>query len=128
MIAESIGSSRRSARASRAFSQRAFTIESMTEKRSLRDTDKGRWLVQTKSSTYQLDLSARVGARMPGNDPTYPAAKLRRDDEKWSIRKVIRCEVGYPMELLLEGIAPDINSSVVATIRTTTTVLGIERA
>lgn len=100
----------------------------MTEKSSLRDSDKGRWLVRTTSSTYQLDLSTRMGVRIPGKDQTAPAAKLRRDGEKWSIRKVIRCEVGYPMELLLEGIAPDVNSSVVATIRTTTTVLGIEKA
>ncbi len=100
----------------------------MTGKVSLRDSDKGRWLVRTQSSTYQLDLTERVGARFPGKDPTSPAAKLRRDGEQWSIRKVIRCEVGYPMELLLVGVAPDANSSVVATIRTTTTVLGIEKA
>jgi hypothetical protein len=99
----------------------------MANRSVLQDTDRGRWLIRTATSTYELDLSKRVGVHIPGSDQAGSASKLRRDGDHWTLKKIVRCEIGFPMELLLQGVTPDAASRVAATVRTTTTVLAIDQ-
>lgn len=81
----------------------------------------GRWLVQTETSAYVLDLDAMTCLRYPGmggnSDPVYPTAKLRRDAEPVPLLSVDRLELGESMVLSL-GIRGD----GIPTQRTTTPV------
>lgn len=87
----------------------------------LDDRTGGRWSVHTDSSSYELDLDARTGVRIPGTAPQVRAARLRKDFETWQLLQLINCEVGRPMRLLIKGVA----ASGSPTVRTTTTVRSI---
>lgn len=86
----------------------------------------GIWVVDTRSSSYLLDLGRGTVTRYPGTLSSPPAAgrvaTLRRDRDDLPLLKVYRCEVGRPLQLLL-----DLRRDGVATIRHSTDVVNIQQ-
>ncbi len=63
-------------------------------------------MVTTQTSRHLIDLDARTvtridGAGTPVADARFTVSALRRDRDSVQLLRVLRCEVGYPMELLL---------------------------
>ncbi len=91
--------------------------------------DSGRWQVTTETSTYLLDLDARLVTRVPDAGAGTPdglsgvsIASLRRDHEPIPLIELVRCEPGQPMRVLL-----DVREDGISTMRTTTTVRNIRK-
>lgn len=84
----------------------------------------GRWMVQTKSAAYRLDLDARTVIRSRQTEPgqQWPAAHLRRDDEVLTLQSWGPIGLGESMTLLLV-----VRADGTSTVRTTTPVQAIER-
>ena len=88
----------------------------------LTNSSKGLWSVETLSgSNYLLDLDSRVLLRQA--DPATDGDNtLRRDGEPIRLIRLLRCEVGDHMLLLVNLSVP----GVLWTTRVSTTVLRIE--
>lgn len=89
----------------------------------------GRWQVTTETSVYLLDLDDGHVTRVPdagaGNAdrrPPVAIAVLRRDHEPIKLLEVMRCEVGLPMQLVL-----DVRRDGLPTLRTSTRVRDLRR-
>ena len=72
----------------------------------LDDSGTGRWRVVTKTSAHYLDLSARTVTRIEGggtptNAAGFRVSALRRDCESVPLLELVRCQLGYPMTLLV---------------------------
>jgi hypothetical protein len=84
----------------------------------------GRWQVTTETSVYLLDLAARqlirvpdAGTGNPDGPPPIAISSLRRDHEPVALLRVLHCELGAPMQLVL-----DIRRDGIPTLRATTCV------
>jgi len=93
----------------------------------LDDSERGRWRVVTQTSTHFLDLDRRAvtridGAGTPTADAGWTVSALRCDREFVELIKLVRCQVGAEMQLLLR-IRDDR-----VTVRLTTEVVGITPA
>ena len=84
----------------------------------------GVWQVTTETSTYLLDLDGQriirvpdTGAGSQGGEGQIRVAALRRDHESIPLLRLISCEIGAPMQMLL-----DVRGDGVATLRTTTII------
>ncbi len=82
----------------------------------------------TQTSRHLIDLNARTITRIDGaGAPTAAAgctvSALRRDREAVPLLKLHHCEVGLPMELLLQ-----VRDDCVTTMRRTTPVIEINPA
>lgn len=86
---------------------------------TLNNATSGTYIVRTEASSYLLDLDAKKGLRIPGQD----AAELRRDNQWFLVHKVMDCTVGNPMVLLCSEIN---ERSDVFTTRRSTIVTKIE--
>lgn len=105
--------------------------ESFTE---VHPGDGGRWLVQTETASYLLDLdegtvrrhpAAGAGA-VPGAGPVR-VADLRRDGEVIALVDLLTCRVGERMGLLLDLGLPAPEGDTVLTLRLATFVRSITR-
>jgi len=72
----------------------------------LDDSGRGRWRVVTQTSTHFLDLDRRAVARVEGagtptTDGGWSVSALRCDREFVELVKLVRCQVGVEMQLLL---------------------------
>ncbi len=84
----------------------------------------GRWLVQTQSAVYQLDLDALTVTRSRRTEPglAWPAAHLRRDDEVLPLQAWGPIGIGESLSLVLV-----VRADGTSTVRTTTPVDHLER-
>ena len=88
--------------------------------RSLTDKSAGRWFVTTASgSRYLLDLDAHTSQRVP----SVASSDLRRDEQPVPLLRIITCEVGVLLELVI-----DVRGDGVVTYRRGTAVEEIEAA
>jgi hypothetical protein len=88
---------------------------------SLTNSSRGFWSVETISgSSYLLDLDNRVLLRQA--DPFAEEGTLRRDGDPIQLIRLVHCEVGDRMLLLVNLSVP----GVLWTTRVSTTVLRIE--
>jgi len=67
----------------------------------------GRWRVVTQTSAHYLDLGARTVTRIEGvgatnDDAGFTVSAMRLDREITPLLELVRCEVGYPMALLIQ--------------------------
>lgn len=60
----------------------------------------GRWSVLTQTSAYVLDLAAGTCTRS-----SVSGEALRGDDGPVALHAVVRCRVGEPLVLVLDGLA-----------------------
>jgi hypothetical protein len=95
--------------------------------RCLHESDRGSWRVVTQTSAHLIDLDALTvtrieGAGEPTTDAEHTVSALRRDREITPLLELVRCQVGYPMQLLLR-IRDDC-----VTLRRTTSVMAITPA
>lgn len=86
----------------------------------LTDGHAGQWIVQTDSSTYQLDLDARTLQRLPNRASATRPASLRRDGDALTLWQLVQCRIGHPMVALIQ-----IRDDDIPTQRITTAVRAI---
>ena len=107
-----------------------MTIPNITsDTLSLLGRESGRWLVQSETSAYVIDLDTMTGVRVPGDGAgsvTAPedvsVSNLRKDGQEFQIVTILSCAVGGPMVLFARGISDEPG---VDTIRRTTIVQSI---
>jgi len=94
----------------------------------LDDSGTGCWLIRTQTSAHLVDLDSRTvtridGAGTPNSDAGWTVSALRKDRDPVQLLRVLRCSLGYPMELLLR-----VRDNGVTTLRRTTSVVAITPA
>jgi len=104
------------------------TLDTVHPPHCLHDDDAGRWRVTTQTSAHLVDLDRRTvtrveGAGVPTAAAGFTVSGLRRDRESVPLLVLIHCEVGLPMELLLQ-----VRDDCVTTMRRTTAIVAITPA
>jgi hypothetical protein len=84
----------------------------------LKDTDTGRYRVETMHSSYLIDLDARTVCRTPVNPD---ANDLRADETVLPLHEIITCRKDFLMELMIQ-----IRDDGIPTYRRTTAIKSIE--
>ena len=90
--------------------------------KSLNGLTSGRYLVQTQSARYDIDLDRETFTRLPAMDMAVDRS-LRRDGEEATLLEIVDCTVGRSATLMIDLRWQD----VLFTRRCTTSVVSIER-